>query len=238
MRKPYIVALVVAGILSACASTHGLKPEASVQSANSLKATTTLSSASVDANSWPDSDWWTQFHDPQLNQLIAEGLAGSPTLRVAEARTRAALAQAQVAQSARLPQADGKGDVTRERFPERSLVPPPYGGSWDTLSELQATLSWEIDFWGKNRAAYSQALGQARAAELDARAARLALSANIAHAYVQLERAYLQLDVANATLQQREQIFKLTQDRNVAGVDSKLELRQAQSALPARSEEH
>jgi NodT family efflux transporter outer membrane factor (OMF) lipoprotein len=52
-----------------------------------------------------------------------------------------------------------------------------------------------------------------------------------------LERAYLQLDVAQATLQQREQIFKLTQDRNQAGVDSKLELRQAESALPAAREQ-
>jgi NodT family efflux transporter outer membrane factor (OMF) lipoprotein len=196
-----------------------------------------LANTAVSTDAWPDSQWWAQFQDPQLNQLIAEGLAGSPTLRVAEARTRAALAQARVAQSARLPQLDAKGSVTRERFPEQSIIPPPYGGSWDTLSELQAALSWEIDFWGKNRAAYQQALGESRAAELDARAARLALSANIAHAYVQLERAYLQLDVAQATLQQREQIFKLTQDRNQAGVDSKLELRQAESALPAAREQ-
>jgi len=237
MKAKHIITVVVAAILSACASTHGLKPEASLQKADALKATTTLSSASVDANAWPDSDWWTQFHDPQLNQLITEGLAGSPTLRVAEARTRAALAQAKVAQSARLPQVDAKGDATRERFPEQSLIPPPYGGSWDTFSELQATLTWEVDLWGKNRAAYQQAVGEARASALDARAARLALAASIAHSYVQLERAYLQLDVAQATLAQREQIFKLTQDRNEAGVDSRLELRQAQSALPAAREQ-
>ena len=237
MKRHYLVAMVAAAIFSACASTHGLKPESSVQKADSLKAAATLSSASVDANAWPDSDWWTQFRDPQLNQLIAEGLAGSPTLRMAEARTRAALAQAQVAHSAQLPQVDAKGDATRERFPEQSLIPPPYGGSWDTFSELQATLNWEVDLWGKNRAAYQQAVGEARASALDARAARLALSVNIAHAYVQLERAYLQLDVAQATLAQREQIFKLTQDRNAAGVDSRLELRQAQSALPAAREQ-
>jgi NodT family efflux transporter outer membrane factor (OMF) lipoprotein len=204
---------------------------------DTLQTSATLANTAVSTDAWPDSQWWTQFQDPQLNQLIAEGLAGSPTLRVAEARTRAALAQARVAQSARLPQVDAKGTATRERFPEQSVIPPPYGGSWDTLSELQAALSWEIDFWGKNRAAYQQALGEARAAELDTRAARLALSANIAHAYVQLERAYLQLDVAQATLKQREQIFKLTQDRNQAGVDSKLELRQAESALPAAREQ-
>jgi NodT family efflux transporter outer membrane factor (OMF) lipoprotein len=235
------VAVTVATVLSACASTHGLAPQSSLTQPDTLSASATLANilpnSAVSAAAWPDSQWWAQFQDPQLNELIAEGLAGSPTLRVAEARTRAALAQARVAQSTRLPQIDAKGSLTRERFPEQSLVPPPYGGSWDTLSELQVALNWEIDFWGKNRAAYRQALGEARAAELDTRAARLALSANIAHAYVQLERAYLQLDVAQATLEQREQIFKLTQDRNAAGVDSKLELRQAESALPAAREQ-
>jgi NodT family efflux transporter outer membrane factor (OMF) lipoprotein len=231
------VIAVVAAVLSACASTHGLAPQSSLGKPDSLQTSATLANTAVSTDAWPDSQWWTQFQDPQLNQLITEGLAGSPTLRGAEARTRAALAQARVAQSARLPQADAKGSVTRERFPEHSLIPPPYGGSWDTFSDLQATLSWEIDFWGKNRAAYARALGEVRAAELDSRAAQLALSANIAHAYVQLERAYLQLDVAQATLEQREQIFKLTQDRNTAGVDSKLELRQAESALPAAREQ-
>ena len=234
---PLAVATIVAAVLSACASTHGLAPQSSMNKPDTLQTSVTLASTAVNPDAWPDSQWWTQFQDPQLNQLIEEALAGSPTLRVAEARTRAALAEARVAQSARLPQADLKGSATRERFPEQSVIPPPYAGSWDTLSELQAVLSWEIDFWGKNRAAYQQAVGEARAAELDTRAARLALSANIGHAYVQLERAYLQLDVAQATLEQREQIFKLTQDRNQAGVDSKLELRQAESALPAAREQ-
>jgi len=229
--------LAVAVVLSACASTHGLAPQSSITKPDALQTSATLANTSVSTDAWPQSQWWTQFQDPQLDQLIAEGLAGSPTMRVAEARTRAALAQARGAQATTRPQLDAKGSATRERFPEHSLIPPPYGGSWDTFSDLQATLNWEVDFWGKNRAAYQQALGEARAAELDSRAARLTLSANIAHAYVQLERAYLQLDVAQATLKQREQIFKLTQDRNAAGVDSKLELRQAESALPAAREQ-
>ncbi len=52
-----------------------------------------------------------------------------------------------------------RGDATRERFPDQSLIPPPYAGTWDTFSELQATLNWEVDLWGKNRAAYQQAVG-------------------------------------------------------------------------------
>lgn len=224
-------------LLVACASTHGLAPQASVQKADSLDASHTLTNTAVDAAAWPQHEWWRQFGDSQLNQLISEGLSGSPSLRVAEARTRAALGQAGIADSARYPQINADAAATRERFAEHSLYPPPFAGNWDTLSELKASLTWELDFWGKSRSAYEQALGTARAAQLDAQAARLVLATNIAHAYVQLERAYLQLDVAQATLQQREQIYKLTQDRSEAGIDSKLELRQAESALPAAREQ-
>src|SRR5258708_20747330 len=148
------VAMAVSAVLSACASTHGLAPQSSMNKPDSLQTSATLANTAVSTDAWPDSQWWMQFEDPQLNQLIAEGLAGSPTLRVAEARTRAALAQARVAQSLRLPQLDAKGSVTRERFPEQSIIPPPYGGSWDTLSQLQAALSWGIDFWGNNPPPY------------------------------------------------------------------------------------
>jgi NodT family efflux transporter outer membrane factor (OMF) lipoprotein len=236
LSRTAIVA-VAAAVLAACASTHGLAPQSSIQKPDTLATTKVFADANVNPESWPDSNWWTQLGDPQLNQLIEEGIARSPTLKVAEARTRTALAQAGSAKSALFPQVDSKADTTREHFPANSLIPPPYGGTWDEYSELQATLNWEVDFWGKNRANYQRALGEARATALDARAAKLALASNIAHSYVQLERAYLQLDVAQATLAQREQIYKLTQDRAEAGVDSRLELRQAESALPAAREQ-
>jgi NodT family efflux transporter outer membrane factor (OMF) lipoprotein len=227
---------ILVGLLAACASTHGLKPQSSLGKPEGLEADQALSAATVDAQ-FPDADWWNRFGDPQLDQLIREALDGSPTLREAAARTREALAQAGVSEAARYPHLSAQYDGLRERLPDQSLFPPPYAGHWSSFNNLQATLSWELDFWGKNRAAYESALGSARAAALDTQAARLALAANIAHTYVQLERAYLQLDVAQATLDQRQQIYKLTQDRNEAGVDSKLELRQAESALPAAREQ-
>src|SRR6202023_1881202 len=176
--------------------------------------------------------------DPQLDQLMNEALAGSPTLKVAAARTRKALAVADVTKAARSRQVNGSASSTRERFSERGLYPPPLGGTWSTVNELQVTLDWEIDFWGKNRATYESALGRARAAEVDAYAARLALSTNIAQAYVQLQRAYLQLDVAQANLRDREHIYALTRDRNSAGIESRLGLRQGGGGPAAPPETH
>ena len=230
-------ALALAVLVAGCASTNGLSTQASPQNANALAASRTLRAAAITPAAWPRSDWWTAFGDPQLDALIDEALAGSPSLKIAEARTRKALAFADVSKAALFPRVDADYEATRERFAEHGLVPPPAAGSWGTLHQLQATLNWELDFWGKNRAAFESALGLAKAAEIDAYAARLALSANVAQAYAQLQRAYLQLDVAQTTLKEREAVFALTRDRNAAGIDSRLELKQAESALPATREQ-
>jgi NodT family efflux transporter outer membrane factor (OMF) lipoprotein len=230
-------ALFVTLLAAGCASMNGLSTQASMDSANKLAAQKSLADAAVSAAAWPATDWWRSFNDPQLDQLMDEALAGSPTLKVAAARTHKALAFADVTKAALSPRVDGSFSSTRERFSERGLIPPPPGGTWSTVNELQVTLDWEIDFWGKNRASYESAMGRARAAEVDAYAARLALSTNIAQAYVQLQRAYLLLDVAQANLRDREHIYALTRDRNNAGIESRLGLRQAEAALPATREQ-
>jgi NodT family efflux transporter outer membrane factor (OMF) lipoprotein len=233
----FAVAAAMAASLAACASPNGLAPQASMRDAGSLAAQRALQDTSVSDAAWPATDWWKSFGDPQLDALIDEALASSPTLNIAAARTRKALAEADVAHSTLAPRIDANASSTRERFSEHGSAPPPIAGSTQTFNVLQASLSWEFDFWGKNRSAYEAAVGAARAADVDAHAARLALSTGIAQAYVGLERAYLQLDVAQATLAEREQIYALTRDRNAAGLDSRLELKQAESALPATREQ-
>ena len=230
-------ALFVTLLSAGCASTHALSTQASMGGANKLATEKSLADAAVSAAAWPSTNWWMSFDDPQLDQSISEALDGSPTLKVAAARARKAISVAAVSQSSLSPRVDGSLSSTRERFSERGLVPPALGGTWATLNQLQVTLDWELDFWGRNRAAYESALGQARAAEVEVFAARLALSTNIAQAYVQLQRAYLLLDVAHAKLEEREHVYALTRDRNNAGIESRLGLRQAESALPATREQ-
>ena len=227
----------LAALSAGCASTHGLQPAAALRAPDTLAVEGTFADAPLRQAAWPAREWWTAFADPQLDQLIREGLRDNPTLKVAAARTRAALAEAGVSEAARIPQANLSADATRERLSQNGIFPPPFAGSTSTLSDLAATLTWEVDFWGKQRADYQRALGLAQASEVDAAAARLALSTAIAHAYIQLERAYLLLDVANSTLQQRAQIASLTRDRNAAGLDSRLEVQQTEETLPAAREQ-
>jgi NodT family efflux transporter outer membrane factor (OMF) lipoprotein len=224
-------------LLAGCASMKGVEPQSALREANAVAASRSLAGTPVSPAAWPATDWWKAYDDAQLDALMDEALSTSPTLAIAAARTRKALALSAIDRAALYPQVDLGASVERQHFSENGLFPPPLGGSTQTISQLQLTLNWELDFWGKNRSAYEAAVGAANAAKVDAYAARLALSTNIAQAYVQLQRAYLQLDVAQKTLKEREQIYTLTRDRNSAGIDSRLEVKQAESALPATREQ-
>src|SRR6478672_4217266 len=230
------VAVVAAILLASCADMGSLSSRAVQRDADTLAATRSLAGTPLSPAAWPAADWWKAFGDVQLDALMDEALAGSPTLKIAAARTRKALAFADSAKSALYPQVNGELAITEQRFAEHGLYPPPFAGTWNTFNQMQINLNWEIDFWGKNRSAYEAALDQARVAEVDAYAARLALSIDIARAYVQLQRAYLLLDVAELTLKEREDTFALTRDRTAAGLDSRLELKQAEGAIPATRE--
>jgi NodT family efflux transporter outer membrane factor (OMF) lipoprotein len=183
-------------------------------------------------------DWWDSFQDPQLNQLIEQALKDSPTLAQAEARLRAALAQAEVAHAAILPSAKLDASALREHAPENYLIPPPLAGGNFWMAQAGATLSWDLDFWGKQADAVKAATALSRASSLDIDNTRLMLAGAVAQAYVQLYRAYALADIAAQTEAQRERIIKITRHRVDAGLDTRLELRLAESQLPQARVDH
>ena len=220
-------------LLAACASTGDLAPRSATIDPASLQATRSLADAKVAHADWPVADWWKRFGDAQLDALIDEALAGNPSMGAARARLDRAAALAGAAGAPLTPHLSAGADLNRQRYSGTGIFPPPIGGAWYTQSQLALQFSYELDFWGKNRAAYDAALGQARAAQVDGFAARLLLSAAVAHAYAQLAHAYEQLDVAQAALAQRQAIFELTRQRLAAGLDTKVELKQAEASIPA-----
>jgi NodT family efflux transporter outer membrane factor (OMF) lipoprotein len=178
------------------------------------------------------SQWWREFGDPQLDALVEQALRDNPNLGVARARLRRAEAATALARTATGPQLSGEAEVTRQRFSEHGLVPPPLGGAVRDSATLQLNASWELDFFGKNEAALKAALGNARAAQADVAAARVVLASNVARTYFQLVRLQEQVGVAQRTLAQRDEQLRLVRQRVGAGLDTNLELRQSEGALP------
>jgi NodT family efflux transporter outer membrane factor (OMF) lipoprotein len=183
-------------------------------------------------------DWWTSFQDPQLNLLIAQSLQDSPSLAEAEARLRAAVAQAAVAHAATLPSAKLDAGALRQHAPENYLIPPPLAGTNVWMAQAGATLNWDLDFWGKQADAVETAKALSHASSLDVDNTRLMLAGAVAQAYVELYRSYALADIATQAEEQRERIIKITRRRVDAGLDTRLELRLAESQLPQARVDH
>jgi NodT family efflux transporter outer membrane factor (OMF) lipoprotein len=219
--------------LTGCASMRGLHTHASAIDPGQLETGRSLSNVRLSAAAWPQDSWWTSLGDVQLDRMMDEALSGQPGLRVAEARVRQAQAAAEVVGASLYPQANASLRSTRQRFSEDGTVPPPIAGSWQTINDLSLGVGYELDFWGKNRAAVGAALDRTHAAQVDLQAARLMLTTALARTYLRLDQAFAQRDLAQATLKQRQQILELTRRRVAAQIDSQLELTQAEAALPA-----
>ena len=177
-------------------------------------------------------DWWKNFGDTTLNEIVDRALAGNPSLKVAQARLERAQAAVDVNKSADGLHVNAEADATRQRFSANSIYPPPLGGSIRTLANAQIGASYEFDFFGKNRAAIEAAVGTQRAAQADVQAARIVLAGNVARTYVQLGRLFAQRDVAERSLKQRDEILALIKQRVSGGLDTNVELRQGEGALP------
>ena len=215
--------------LGGCASTTGIAPVA-----QTIVPASVGIDASTPASAAPDlaADWWLKFGDATLNDLIVRALAGNPSLKIAQARLARAAAAVSTAQSANGPQVNAALEVTRQQFSATSIYPPPLGGSTRTLGNAQLAASWELDFFGRNRTAIDAAVGVQRAAQADAQAARIVLASQVARNYVQLGLLFEQRELAVRALKQREEMLALIQQRVQGGLDTNVELREGEGAVP------
>jgi NodT family efflux transporter outer membrane factor (OMF) lipoprotein len=177
-------------------------------------------------------DWWDSFHDPQLARLIRLGLQDNPTLAQAQARVKAALAQAQSAQSKRAPNVNGSVSTLYQHAPDNYAVPPPYAAHAFWMGQGGATLDWDLDLFGREAEAVHSARAMAQSAALDAENAKLLLAGAITQTYLELYRQFVLADIAKRSEEQRARIIDITRHRVLAGLDTRLELREAEAQLP------
>lgn len=227
--RPRWRALVVSSslILGACAAPPDSGPQARLLAAAALGL-----SADAGASVALPEAWWREFGDEQLNRLVEQALRDNPSLRIAQARLACAQAGADVSAATSGPQLNAGVDLTRQKFTATGMVPPPLAGAIYESGTLQLSAAWELDFFGKNRAALEAALGTARAAQADGAAARTLLASSVARQYFLLLRLNEQLGLARRTLAQREQLLGLVKERVGAGLDTRQELLQSEGTLP------
>jgi NodT family efflux transporter outer membrane factor (OMF) lipoprotein len=184
---------------------------------------------------WPSDRWWDAYNDPQLSALIEEGLAKSPTLEVAAARVSAAQAQAQATGAATLPTitGDATAGYTRQSlnagFPDQFKPLLPHG--WNDAGSASLQLQYQLDFFGRNRAALAAATSQADAAAADEAAARLQISTGIAVAYADLRRLIADRSALSSIVDLRTNSAQLVRQRFQAGLENQGQAAQADSEV-------
>jgi NodT family efflux transporter outer membrane factor (OMF) lipoprotein len=214
----------LSAVLCSCATLpHGETQQAPV-------ADTTLGLAGAAVTAAPDG-WWQGFGDAQLDRLIGQTLRDNPGLAQATARLRLAQAQAEAAHAEQLPGAKLTGGETRLKIPS-GFPAAIAGGQTVWLGDLGAVLSWDLDLWGGHAATAAQTRVLAEAARLDIDDARLLLTGSLVQSYIDLYRSYALADIAERTEAQRSNILDIARQRVAAGLDTRVELREAEGALP------
>jgi len=222
------VTVIFVAVLSECVNYDGVHSDKEMAQPQSYVTERSLPS---EAGHWPAAGWASQFGDAQLKALLDEALAGSPTLEQARSRVAAAAAYSETARANTLPQVGASYSYSRQQYSSNALVPPPYAGSWQSENKALLSASYDLDLWGKNRAALDAAVSQLQASRADAEVVRLTLNETIARAYNQLARLYALRDIAQQEIAQREKIERITTGRIATGLDTEVELKTAQANL-------
>lgn len=229
--KNALLLLVASTILAGCVTPPKLGPAPLMKPASAYGTATSFAAPDL---AWPADQWWNAYGDAQLDSMIQEALANAPTMAQTAARLRRADALVGIAKASTLPviSADGSLTVTKPSTADGIPVTPQREGYHD-YGRATLGFSWELDFWGKNRAAVAAATSDARAANADAAAARLLVSASVAATYADFARLYADRAVLSDTLAIREKSLALVKARVEHGFDSDAELAQAEAGPPA-----
>ena len=175
-----------------------------------------------------NTQWWTQFGDPVLDQLVDEALQSNLDVRTAAARVEQFAARLNITRSDFFPQV-GYG-VTGDR--QGISNNKANGLGIDSIStSYQATINvgWELDVWGRIRRASEASRAQLLAAEESRRTVILSLVSSVATSYVTLRRLDRQLEIAIQTRDLRAESLRLFELQFSGGVIGQLQLSQIQS---------
>jgi NodT family efflux transporter outer membrane factor (OMF) lipoprotein len=214
-----------------CASVPDRVPAATATPPATLASEQSLSTAPA---AWPTQEWWRAYNDPQLDSLIAEGLAHSPTLAEAQARLRSADAALSLRRGQAGPTLTGNARVTETEQSQEVGIPADFiPDRYVDTGHATLDFSYELDFWGRNRAGIAAASSRARAAEAEAAQARLMLSTSIAASYADLARLYKNREIAERALDVRSQTANLVARRVTIGLDNRGTQSEAEAGVPA-----
>ena len=183
---------------------------------------------------WPSEDWWQGFNSSALNDLMEQARVANDDIGAAIARIRQADAQARIAGAALLPSVGLDADGTRQRAQQQVIT--PQGGltsrpaTFNTFS-AELTASYQIDFWGKNKALRDAAVAAAVASRYDRATIELTVMQSVASTYFQALELRDRLKVANDNVASARDTLKGLQLEAQVGTLTALDVAQQETTV-------
>jgi multidrug efflux system outer membrane protein len=190
-------------------------------------------SSLVSAQSLGDEKWWEVFQDPVLQQLIHTALQQNYDVQIAAARVLQAQAQLGITRASQFPMVNAGAQGFSERNPQIASVIPAYKAN---AAEVDLSVIWNLDFWGKYRRQTEAARASLLASEWGRRAVLTSVVSSVATAYFQLRELDLALEVSKKTLVSRQNSLQLINVLAKNGSASVLDVRQAEQLVYAAAE--
>src|SRR5258707_1197445 len=183
--------------------------------------------APVETGDWPSAAWYQGFGSTELASLISQAANNNLDLSMARARVTQADARARQAGAAILPSVDAGGNGNYLAGHSSN------GSAHETDWAVLLSASYEIDFWGKNRAAARSARLLASASRADRDTLALTTMAGVANAYFQVLSLHERLALATSNLDSAGKLLDIVQARFDAGLSNPVELAIQKSTLAA-----
>jgi multidrug efflux system outer membrane protein len=195
------------------------------------------SAIALPAHDWPAEQWWRDYHDPQLDTLIARALRDAPTLDVAQARVAGAGAAVAAERASGGAQAGLDTGFNRQRYSSNGFFPPPIGGAFYNDASVQLRASYDVDWWGRHRQLIAAALGEEDARRAEAAQASQLLAASVAQSYLRLQMLWARQDNTRALAAVQRDLVAGRKARMAQGLATSDELRSAELDLASLEEQ-
>jgi multidrug efflux system outer membrane protein len=231
MKTKWIAMMLIAGLLIGCRTVGPNYSRPLVKTPDAFRGAD--APPSLDAGSLADLKWFEVFKDEQLQKLINEALESNYDLRAAVTRVDAARANVGITRADQLPNIGVNSNLTESRTSVNGSFPlPPGFEQRRTFGGVALSLlTFEADVWGRLRSATKAARADLLATEENRRTVVTTLVSDIAGAYFNLLELDMELDIAQRTLNTREESLRLIRNRERGGLATMLEVRQGEQLV-------
>ena len=225
--RPAMRALTVAAVLSLLVGCAAVGPDFVSPEPDAPPAWSREPEAGISTEPYELVQWWRILQDPVLNDLVASARRNNNTVEIAGLRVLEAQAQLGIATGLQYPQVQAAaGNATYISPPDSSVLPSSY---WDF--GLGASVSWEIDFWGRFRRGIESADAAFAASIAAYDQAQVLLTAAVVTAYNTIRSLEEQLRISHQNVAIQQRSFEIARVLYDNGADSELDMQQAQTLL-------